>query len=57
MLEMYFYNLQQLSSISKDARLSYLKITSDQYYAIKSQQKKRMATHRNTFDRNCSSSY
>lgn len=51
------FKIYSSCQIFKDLRLSFLKITSDQYYAIKSQQKKRMATHRNTFDRNCSSSY
>jgi hypothetical protein len=40
----------------KHGRVSFCKITPDPYYAIKSQQKKRIATHKNTFDRNCSSS-
>jgi hypothetical protein len=40
----------------KYARASFCKVTPDQYYAIRSQQMKRTATHKNTFDKNCSSS-
>jgi hypothetical protein len=37
-------------------RVSFCKITPDQYYAIKSQHMKRIPTHKNIFDKNCSSS-